>query len=86
MATPKQHRISASQGHTRPYNPVVETARAATRPIVTLLFAGALVTAVVYEIPVPPWFLSLAIPSIAWWFGERTVQHVRDRKESKIPT
>ena len=86
MATPKQGKIPASQGHARPYNPVVETARAATRPIVTLLFAGAMVTAVIYEIALPAWFLSLAIPSIAWWFGERTVQHARDRKESKIPT
>ena len=86
MPKPKQGLISASQGHSRPYNPVAETARAVTRPIVTLLFAGALVTAVIYEIELPAWFLSLAIPSIAWWFGERTVQHVRDRKESKIPT
>ena len=86
MSQQKQATNSAPQGHTRPYNPVVETARAATRPIVTLLFAGALVTAVIYEIALPAWFLSLAIPSIAWWFGERTVQHARDRKESKIPT
>ena len=80
MATQKQGKTPASQGHPRPYNPVAETARAATRPIVTIIFAGALATAVVYEIPVPPWFLALALPSIAWWFGERTVTHINDKK------
>ena len=61
---------------------VAETARAATRPIVTVIFAGTIAGAVLAEIEPPPWFVSLAIPCILWYFGERTYMH---RKENKQP-
>ena len=59
---------------------IQDTFRAATRPIVTIIFAAVLAQVVVEGIAAPDWFLGLAIPVILWWFGERTVQHIKDKK------
>lgn len=54
--------------------------RKATRPMVTVIFAAAIAQVVTQPIDVPEWFLGLAIPVILWWFGERTVGHIREKK------
>ena len=51
--------------------------RKATRPIVTIIFAATIAQVVVEKIDAPQWFLGLAIPVILWWFGERTIGHIR---------
>jgi hypothetical protein len=58
--------------------------RAVTRPVVTIIFAAVIAQVVIDKIEVPHWFLGLASACILWWFGDRTVQHIRDRgvKES----
>jgi len=55
--------------------------RAVTRPIVTAIFAAVIAQIVVEGIEPPTWFLSLAIPIISWWFVERAVTHVQERKQ-----
>lgn len=57
-----------------------ETLRVATRPIVTVIFAIAIACVVVAEIDAPVWFLGIAIPVITWWFGERVVKHIKEKK------
>ena len=56
--------------------------RGATRPAVTIMFAAAIVQLVTQEIEPPAWFLSVAIPVILWWFGEKTLQHIKEKKEN----
>ncbi|MDH4137837.1 MAG: hypothetical protein OEW09_14140 [Anaerolineae bacterium] len=58
-----------------------ELFRAAARPAVTIIFAAVIAQAVVQGIAVPEWFLGLAIPCITWWFAERTLIHVKEKKE-----
>jgi len=60
--------------------------RAATRPVVTVIFAAVIAQVVVERIDAPQWFLGLAIPCIAWWFTERTVTHIKDKKEQNGDT
>jgi len=55
--------------------------RKATRPVVTIIFAAVLAQVVVEGIDAPEWFLGLAIPCILWWFGERTVSHIKEKKQ-----
>jgi hypothetical protein len=55
--------------------------RAVARPAVTIIFAGVIAQVVIEGIAVPQWFLGLAIPCITWWFAERTVTHVKEKKE-----
>ena len=55
--------------------------RAATRPIVTIIFAAVIAQVVVEGIDAPQWFLALASGCILWWFGDRTVQHIKEKKE-----
>lgn len=55
--------------------------RKATRPIVTVIFACVIAQVVVDKIDAPEWFLGLAIPVILWWFGERTVTHIKERQK-----
>ncbi len=55
--------------------------RAATRPAVTIIFAAVIAQVVVQGIDAPQWFLGLAIPCITWWFAERTVTHIKEKKE-----
>jgi hypothetical protein len=58
-----------------------ELFRAVARPAVTIIFAAVIAQVVTQGINPPEWFLALAIPSITWWFAERTVTHVKDKKE-----
>ena len=62
-------------------NPIVEIFRGATRPVVTVIFAAVIAQVVVDRIDAPQWFIGLAIPCILWWFGERTVTHIQEKKE-----
>lgn len=55
--------------------------RAATRPIVTVIFAAIIAHVVVEKITAPQWFLGLAATCILWWFGDRTVQHVKEKND-----
>lgn len=59
-----------------------DTFRKATRPIVTVIFACVIAQVVVDKIDAPGWFLGLAIPVILWWFGERTVSHIKNKTSS----
>jgi hypothetical protein len=54
--------------------------RAITRPAVTVIFAAVIAQAVLERIAVPQWFLGLASACILWWFGDRTVQHIKEKK------
>ena len=51
--------------------------RAITRPIVTIIFTAVLAQVVVEEIDTPEWFIGLACGVILWWFGDRTIYHIR---------
>ena len=55
--------------------------RAATRPAVTIIFAAVIAQVVVQGIDAPQWFLGLSSVCILWWFGDRTVQHIKEKKE-----
>jgi hypothetical protein len=57
--------------------------RAATRPAVTVIFAAVIAQVVIEGIDPPEWFLALAIGCITWWFGDRTVQHIKEKKEDQ---
>ena len=57
--------------------------QAVARPAVTIIFAAAIAQIVIEGIDIPEWFLALAIPIITWWFAERTVTHIKDRKEDQ---
>jgi len=54
--------------------------RAATRPAVTIIFAAVIAQVVIDGIDAPQWFLALASACILWWFGDRTVQHIKEKK------
>ena len=58
-----------------------ELFRAVARPAVTIIFAAVIAQVVIDGIAVPEWFLALAIPCITWWFTERTVTHIAERKK-----
>ena len=55
--------------------------RAVTRPAVTVIFSAVIAQVVIQGIDVPQWFLALASACILWWFGDRTVQHIKEKKE-----
>jgi threonine/homoserine/homoserine lactone efflux protein len=55
--------------------------RAATRPAVTIIFAAVIAQVVVERITAPQWFLALAATCILCWFGDRTVQHIKEKKD-----
>ena len=61
---------------------VADIFRKATRPIVTVIFAATIAQVVVDKIDAPQWFLGLAIPCILWWFGERTITHIKEKTSS----
>ena len=60
---------------------ITDLFRAATRPAVTIIFAAVIAQVVVDRIDAPQWFLGLAATCILWWFGDRTVQHIKEKKE-----
>jgi hypothetical protein len=55
--------------------------RAVTRPAVTVIFAAVIAQIVIEGIDAPQWFLGLASACILWWFGDRTVHHIKGKKE-----
>ncbi len=55
--------------------------RAATRPAVTVIFAAVIAQVVVEHIDAPDWFIALATACILWWFGDRTVQHIKGKNK-----
>jgi len=55
--------------------------RAATRPAITIIFAAVIAQVVTQGITPPQWFIALASACILWWFGDRTVQHIKEKKE-----
>jgi threonine/homoserine/homoserine lactone efflux protein len=61
-------------------NPFSQALRQATRPIVTIIFAAVIAQVVVEGIDAPEWFLALATTAILWWFGDRTAQHIKEKK------
>ena len=62
-------------------NPIVAIIRAIARPAISVIFAAVIAQAVVEGITPPIWFLSLAIPCITWWFAERTVTHIKEKRD-----
>ena len=54
--------------------------RAVTRPAVTVIFAAVIAQVVIEGIHAPQWFLALAATCILWWFGDRTAQHIKEKK------
>ena len=62
-------------------NPVVEIIRAIARPAISVIFAAVIAQCVVEGITPPTWFLSVAIPTIVWYFGERAVTHIKEKKK-----
>jgi hypothetical protein len=56
--------------------------RAITRPAVTIIFAAVIAQVVIDKIDAPQWFLGLAAACILWWFGDRTVRHIKESKTS----
>jgi len=58
-----------------------DTFRAVTRPIVTIIFAATIAQVVVDKITAPQWFIGLATACILWWFGDRMVQHIKEKKK-----
>ena len=77
--TEKKSECPAPEAPFRPFRSAVAgAARAVTRPIVTIMFAGAVVGAVYEGVQPPDWFIyGLAMPTILWWFGERTVRRFK---------
>jgi hypothetical protein len=57
-----------------------EYMRKATRPIVTICFTITLCILVAGQIEIPGWFIGLASGVITWWFGQRTIEHIRKVK------
>ena len=55
--------------------------RSATRPSVTIIFAAVIAQVVIEGIAAPQWFLALASACILWWFGDRTAQHIKEKKD-----
>ena len=56
-----------------------EFVRAATRPIVTIIFAAVIAQVVVDKIDAPEWFIALAGVTITWWFADRTREHIQKK-------
>jgi len=54
--------------------------RAATRPIVTIIFAAVIAQVVVQRIEAPDWFLVMANVVILEWWGERIATHIKAKK------
>ena len=59
---------------------VTEFFRAATRPVVTVIFAAVIAQVVTQGIDAPDWFLAMAGVVILEWWSERTVRHIKEKK------
>ena len=55
--------------------------RKATRPIITIILVAVIAQVVVESINAPDWFIALATSCIVWWFGNRTITHIKERNE-----
>ena len=62
-------------------NFVVAIIRALPRPAVTIMFAAVITQNVSEGVTPPGWFLSMAIPIIGWWFGERFWKHKNELEQ-----
>jgi hypothetical protein len=60
-------------------NPIVEIITAIVRPAITVMFGAAIVQLVTQGVTPPAWFLGVAIPTITWWFIDRSVKHIKER-------
>ena len=54
--------------------------RKATRPVVTVIFAATLAQVVTQGIDAPEWATGLMMAVIAWWFGDRTLERMKEKK------
>lgn len=63
-------------------NPIIDIIRALPRPAISVIFAAVIAQVVVEKIDAPEWFLGLAGTCILWWFGQRTVDHIKAKKEA----
>jgi Na+/H+ antiporter NhaD/arsenite permease-like protein len=61
-------------------NIIIEISRAVTRPAVTVIFAVVIAQIVTERLDAPEWFIALATACILWWFGDRTLQHLKEKK------
>lgn len=57
------------------------TIRAATRPIVTIIFAAVIAQVVVQKIDAPEWFIGMALTVIGWWFVQKTIERAKENKD-----
>lgn len=62
-------------------NPVVQILSAIVRPAVTIIFAAVIAQAVIEGIELPTWFLTMAGVAFTWYFGERTLTHIKEKKD-----
>lgn len=62
-------------------NPIIDIIRAIPRPAISIIFAAVIAQVVVEKIDAPQWFLALASACILWYFGDRTAQHIKERKD-----
>jgi len=60
---------------------IAEIFRAVTRPVVTIIFAAVIAQVVVERIDAPEWFLAMAGVVILEWWGERTIKHIKEKKQ-----
>jgi len=67
-------------------NPVVQIIRAIARPAISIIFAAVIAQIVIEGITAPEWFLALASGCILWWFGDRTVQHIKTNNANNFDT
>lgn len=61
---------------------MTELIRAIARPVVTIIFAAVIAQVVTQGIDAPEWFIGLASAVILWWFGDRTIRHIKENKEN----
>ena len=61
---------------------VIEFIRAIARPAISIIFALVLAKIVIDGLTAPEWFLAVAIPTISWWFIERTITHAKANSAS----
>jgi len=62
-------------------NPVAQILSAIVRPAVTIIFAAVIAQAVIEGIVLPAWFLTMSGVAFTWYFGERTITHLKEKKE-----
>jgi len=57
--------------------------RAIARPAIAIMFAAGAVQMATQGVEAPEWFTRLLYICVLWYFGDRTVQHLREKKEEK---